>query len=41
MRVLKQCKNDNVIKFIDSFKSEKSVFIVMEYCNGGDLEIYL
>lgn len=41
MRVLKQCKNENVIRFIDNFTSEKSVFIVMEYCNGGDLEGYL
>jgi serine/threonine protein kinase len=41
MRVLKQCKNENVIHFVDNFATEKSVFIVMEYCNGGDLEEYL
>jgi serine/threonine protein kinase len=37
IRVLKTCKNPNVIKFIDSFYSARSVFIAMEYCNGGDL----
>lgn len=30
-----------MIRFVEKFSSEKSVFIVMEYCNGGDLEKYL
>lgn len=41
IKVLKECKNDNVIRFIDLFHSDKSVCIVMEYCDGGDLEKYL
>lgn len=41
IKVLKSCKNDNVIRYIDSFQSERSVFICTEFCNGGDLEQYL
>ena len=41
IKVLKSCKNDNVIGYVDSFQSERSVFICTEFCNGGDLENYL
>lgn len=41
IRVLRECKNENVIRFVDHFLSDKSVCIVMEYCDGGDLEKYL
>ena len=30
----------NVIKFVDSFSSGDNIFIVTEFCNGGDLEEY-
>lgn len=39
--VLKKCKSENVIKYIDSFSSDKEVFIFTEFCNGGDMENYL
>ena len=39
--VLKKCRSENVIKYIDSFSSEKEVFIFTEFCNGGDMEAYL
>lgn len=41
INVLKQCHNDNVIRYVDSWGSDKTQFIAMEYCNGGDLEKYL
>jgi serine/threonine protein kinase len=41
INVLKQCNNDNVIKYLDSFYSNEYLFIVTEYCNEGDLETYL
>jgi serine/threonine protein kinase len=41
VRVLRQCKNENVIRFVDTTTTDKSLFIVMEYCNGGDLDHYL
>lgn len=41
IKVLKGCKNDNVIRFVDSFRTDNYVFIITEFCNGGDLEKYL
>jgi serine/threonine protein kinase len=41
IRVLRECHNENVIRFVDSYCTENTQFIGMEYCNGGDLEIYL
>lgn len=41
INVLKECHNENVIRYVDSFSNEKTQFIAMEYCNGGDLEVYL
>jgi serine/threonine-protein kinase ULK/ATG1 len=39
--VLKQCKNENVISYIDSFDTSQYLVIITEYCNGGDLETYI
>jgi serine/threonine protein kinase len=39
--VLQRCCNDNVIRYIDSFSSSKNVYILTEFCNGGDLEEYI
>lgn len=39
--VLQRCLNDNVIRYIDSFTTDKHVYILTEFCNGGDLEEYL
>lgn len=41
IKVLKSCKHDNVIRFVDSFRTDNYVFIITEFCNGGDLEHYL
>lgn len=41
VKVLKGCKNDNVISFVDTFKTDNYLFIITEFCNGGDLEHYL
>jgi serine/threonine protein kinase len=41
IRVLKECKNENVVRYVDNFMSEKSVIIVMELCDGGELQQYL
>jgi serine/threonine protein kinase len=39
--VLQRCLNDNVIRYIDSFSNNRNVYILTEYCNGGDMEEYL
>lgn len=41
IRVLKECKNENVVCYVDNFMSEKSIIIVMELCDGGELQTYL
>lgn len=41
INVLKQCHNENVIGYVDDFRTEDYIFIATEYCNGGDLENYL
>ena len=33
--------NDNIVKLIDYIESSTSCYVVMEYCDGGDLESYL
>ncbi len=41
IKVLKECKNENVIRYVDNFTSDKTIFIATEFCNGGDMEEYL
>ncbi len=35
IRVLKECHNENVVRYVDNFMTERSIVIVMEYCDGG------
>jgi serine/threonine protein kinase len=41
IRVLKECNNENVVRYVDNFMSEKSLLIFMELCSGGELQEYL
>ena len=36
--LLSQIKSDFVVKYFDSFEENNCLNIVMEYCEGGDLE---
>ena len=36
----KLSNNPNVVKLHDFFETENLSFVVMEYCDGGDLESY-
>ena len=38
---LKVCKHPNIIKVFDFFENAETIFIVMEYCDSGDLFEYL
>ena len=39
---MKACRdNQNIVKFIDNFKTDFSVLIAMEYCEDGTLDQYL
>lgn len=39
--MLESIHNDNVIKFIDTFRTDKYIFIATEYCHGGNLQSIL
>src|SRR3990167_176687 len=36
--LLKQIKDPNIVSFYKDFESENNYYLVMEYCNDGDLE---
>ena len=37
IEILKQCSHENIVQYIESFVEEGKIFIVMEFCRGGDL----
>ena len=39
--ILKIAKHPNIIKLYDVFENEKLIYIIMEYCAGGDLFSYI
>jgi len=39
--ILKIAKHPNIIKLYDVFENEKYIYIMMEYCPGGDLFSYI
>ena len=39
--ILKICKHPNIIKLYDTFDNSDYIYIVMEYCSGGDLFSYI
>ncbi|XP_077593007.1 serine/threonine-protein kinase ULK1 isoform X1 [Stigmatopora nigra] len=41
IKILKELKHDNIVALLDFQETASSVYLVMEYCNGGDLADYL
>ncbi|XP_037672786.1 serine/threonine-protein kinase ULK1 isoform X8 [Choloepus didactylus] len=41
IKILKELKHENVVALYDFQEMANSVYLVMEYCNGGDLADYL
>mmetsp|Transcript_3532 Transcript_3532/g.2566 ORF Transcript_3532/g.2566 Transcript_3532/m.2566 type:complete len:143 (-) Transcript_3532:6-434(-) len=41
IEVLKICQHPNVIRLLDVFENPEYIYIVLEYCAGGDLFHYL
>ena len=37
MKVLSQMKHSNIVAYQESFQDGGSLYIVMDYCDGGDL----
>ena len=41
IQVLKSCKNNNIVRLIDIKKTANNIYLILEYCNEGDLLAYL
>ncbi|XP_076140872.1 serine/threonine-protein kinase ULK1 isoform X2 [Alosa pseudoharengus] len=41
IKILKELKHENIVALYDFQETASSVYLVMEYCNGGDLADYL
>lgn len=41
IKILKELHHENVVSLFDCQETSNNVFLVMEYCNGGDLADYL
>ena len=39
--LLKKCNNENITKFYDFLESKRNIYIVMEYCQDGNMSDYL
>jgi len=37
VEILQQLDHPNIVKFVDGFETTKRLYLVMEYCGGGDL----
>ena len=40
-KVLKKINNTNVVRYIDDFETINHAYLVLEFCNEGDLEEYI
>ena len=38
---MNKLENDHIVHFYDSFQARNKLNIVMEYCENGDLGLYL
>ena len=41
IKVLRACNNINIVKLYDIKKTEHNIYLMLEYCNEGDLKDYL
>ncbi len=41
IRLLSNIRNPNVIRFIEMLRTTNNMYMVYEFCDGGDLEKYL
>ncbi|CCW62695.1 unnamed protein product [Phytomonas sp. EM1] len=35
--ILQKLKHPNIVRYVEQFENQRSLYIVMEYCDGGDL----
>jgi serine/threonine-protein kinase ULK/ATG1 len=40
-KIMEMITNDNVIKLLDHFETKEKHYLVMDYCNEGDLDTFI
>jgi serine/threonine protein kinase len=41
IQILRNLDSPSVIKIYETFKTRRHFYLIIEYCNGGDLESFL
>jgi 5'-AMP-activated protein kinase catalytic alpha subunit len=41
IKILKKVRHPNVIQLYEIIETEKELYMIMEYCNGGELFDYI
>merc|ERR1712050_397790 len=41
IKVLKRCDNSNIVKLYDLNKTKNNIYLILEFCNQGNLSDYL
>jgi serine/threonine protein kinase len=41
IKILNRCRNENIINYIDVMKTKSNFYIILEYCEGGNLAEYI
>lgn len=36
VEMMRTCQHENITKFFDSFEDDRSIYLALEYCDGGD-----
>lgn len=39
--IMKQMNSKNIVKLLDTFESQNNYYLILEYCEQGDLRQYL
>ena len=41
INILKTLNHENIVKYVESFENANNIYLVMEYCNDGNMEHYI
>lgn len=41
IKALRKCKNVNIIRLLDIKKTQNNIYLMMEYCNEGDMKDFI
>ena len=41
VEILKQCRHESIVCYIEDFYEDNKILIIMEFCSGGDLAKFI